>query len=90
MSKSRLLYQTNVSQTLYQTLQTTKRRKTLTNTPPNFEKKKENPVTVRLNLLQGFPSELSFVVAMLFRDRSFFMREGGLVGFGGGHSKKLA
>ena len=24
-----------------------------------------------------------------FRDRSFFMREGGLVGFGGGHSKKI-
>ena len=23
------------------------------------------------------------------RDRSFFMREGGLVGFGGGHSKKI-
>lgn len=29
-------------------------------------KKKENTVAVRLNLLQGFPSELSFVVAMLF------------------------
>ena len=26
---------------------------------------------------------------LLLRDRSFFMREGGLVGFGGGHWKKI-
>ena len=25
----------------------------------------------------------------MLRDRSFFMREGALVGFGGGHSKKI-
>ena len=41
------------------------------------------------NFLKNVLSHLLSFECEDIRDRSFFMREGGLVGFGGGHSKKI-